>query len=115
MSCFVCLSKSLQTGLATPFFPWFSEPDMRTLKCDRKKKKKLETGLLSADPSQDRLGHSFLPGYLRTNLNQQRPEVNHCCSVLEKETVLSLLLMATRELSDGQVHLGYRLQQYVNQ
>ena len=73
----------------------------------QEKKKKVETGLLSADPSHDRLGHNFLPGHLRTNLNQQKPEVNHCCSDLEKERVLSLLHVATRELSDGQVHLGY--------
>ena len=65
-----CLPKSLQTGLATPFFPWLSEPDMGNLKCDQEKKT-VETGLLRADPSQDRLGHNFLPGHLRTNLNGQ--------------------------------------------
>ena len=66
------------------------------------RKKTVETGLLSADPSQDRLGHNFLPGHLRTNLNgQAKARSEPWCSVLEKEKVLLLLLMITRELSDG--------------
>ena len=56
MSCFVCLSKSLQTGLATPFFPWFSEPDMRTLKCDRKKKKNIRDRAAERRPFSGQIG-----------------------------------------------------------
>lgn len=105
---FVCLLRSLWAGLASPSFPWHSEEDMGTLRCDRKKQ--LGTRLLrDADPSQARMCHSFLPGCLRTTLSQQRLEVSPYCLVLKK-IVLLLLLKAntgTQALSGGRLHCPF--------
>lgn len=85
---FVCLLRSLWAGLASPSFPWHSEKDLGTLRCDRKNQ--LGTRLLrGADPSQARMCHSFLPGCLRTTLSQQSLEVSPYCLVLKKIAVTS--------------------------
>lgn len=65
MSCFVCLPKSLQTGLTTPFFPWFSEPDMSTLKCDRKKKKNGRDRAAECRPFPGQIGPQLPPRLLK--------------------------------------------------